>query len=71
MSRGPRDRAGFRGKAGTCETEVETEIGLLILRGQDGMKLVVGTNGDRFLVGADRHTCAGPDLQSVQQAVAR
>jgi len=69
--RGYDPRYGARPLRRLIETEIETEIGLLILRGQDTSKILVSASGERLLVGADRHTCAGPDLQCVQQAVGR
>ncbi len=57
--RGYDPKYGARPLRRLIETEIETEIGMLILRGQDRVPLVVATSGERFLVGADRHTCAG------------
>ncbi len=62
--RGYDPKYGARPLRRLIETEIETEIGLLILRGQEGVELVVATSGDRFVVAADRRTCAGLDLQS-------
>ena len=69
--RGYDPKYGARPLRRLIETEIETDIGLLILRGQHGVELVVATSGDRFVVGAGRHTCAGLDLESVQPAVGR
>jgi ATP-dependent Clp protease ATP-binding subunit ClpB len=48
--RGYDPKYGARPLRRLIETEIETEIGLLILRGQDTSEILVSTSGDRFVV---------------------
>jgi ATP-dependent Clp protease ATP-binding subunit ClpB len=48
--RGYDPKYGARPLRRLIETEIETEIGLLILRGQDTTEILVSTSGDRFVV---------------------
>lgn len=67
--RGYDPKYGARPLRRLIETEIETEIGLLILRGQDRGELLVETCGEGFVVRASRETRAGLDPLDVRQAV--
>ena len=69
--RGYDPKYGARPLRRLIETEIETEIGLLLLRSEQRMELVVTTRGDGFAVGAEQPSRAELDYQSVQQAAAR
>ncbi len=57
--RGCDPRYGARPLRRLIESEIETEIGLMLLKGGSPRNLLAAANGEEFLVEEDQHTCAG------------
>jgi ATP-dependent Clp protease ATP-binding subunit ClpA len=67
-TRGYDPKYGARPLRRLIETEIETEIGLLILRGRDTKELLVSTSGDRLVLKAEPPPGPAPVAEIAAQA---